>query len=376
MPREIPMPDYLKEDAEAIHNRMLARAPKDINIVEGDIFWDNTRPYAEEKAELTQIKLQGILKQAFPQTATGVYLEYHGEEKGVFKHPATHSTGYVTITGTSGTMIPKGHMAGTISTDDNPSIEFTVLEDTIIDVSETAQVRLECTEPGIKGNVAKGTIEILTKSINGVRSITNEEDFHGGTEIEDEESFRERVLEAYRNEPLSGAPRDYKRWAREVPGVGNVYVIPEWNGPGSVKVLVMDSNGSPASEDLLIEVRKHIIDRETNGKNTSDGLSPIGALVTAMTPELVGIDISATINFDTNFERDQVIEEIENQINNYFSSIDINGTVTYKAIEGLLGSMIIRKEGIVDYSNLLMNGSTENIELDHEVPYLVEVIIE
>lgn len=375
MPREIPMPDFLKEDADTIHNRMLERAPKDINLVEGDIFWDATRPIAEEKAELVQMKLQEMLRQAYPQTATGIFLEFHGEQKGVFKHPATKASGYITVIGTKGIPIPKGHLVGTISTDDKPSIEFSVLEDSIIGEDGRVLVKVQCTEPGINGNVAKDTIKVLTKEINGVKSITNEEEFHNGTEIEDEEKYRERVLEAYRNEPLSGAPRDYKRWAKEVPGVGNVYVIPEWDGPGTVKVLVLDSNGNPASEDLLIAVRKHIIDKEIDGKNTTDGLSPIGALVTVTTPEIVYINISAKIEFDTNIERNQVIEEIKNHINNYLSSIDINGTVTYKAIDGLLGSMIIRKEGIVDYSSLFMNGSTENIKLDHEVPTLNEVTI-
>lgn len=125
----------------------------------------------------------------------------------------------------------------------------------------------------------------------------------------------------------------------------------------------------------MIAVRKHIIDKEIDGKNTTDGLSPIGALVTVTTPEIVYINISAKIEFDTNIEKNQVIEEIKNHINNYLSNIDINGTVTYKAIDGLLGSMIIRKEGIVDYSSLFMNGSTENIKLDHEVPTLNEVTI-
>src|SRR5690625_4025077 len=106
MPREIPMPDFLKEDADTIHNRMLERAPKDINLVEGDIFWDATRPIAEEKAELVQMKLQEMLRQAYPQTATGIFLEFHGEQKGVFKHPATKASGYITVIGTKGTPIP------------------------------------------------------------------------------------------------------------------------------------------------------------------------------------------------------------------------------------------------------------------------------
>ena len=376
MPRILEMPSYLKEDADTIHNRMLNQAPKDINLVEGDIFWDTTRPNAELIAQLKQMDLQEILKQAYPQTATGIFLEFHGETKGVDKHPATYSVGEIVINAAEGTIIPEGHIVGTISTDDKPSIEFEVLEEVEIDETEQATIKVQCLEPGIKGNVAKHTIKVLNKEINGVKSIDNPEDFKNGTEIEDEEKYRERVLEAFRNEPLSGAPRDYKRWAKEVPGVGDVYVIPEWSGPGTVKVLLLDANGEPAQEELLKKVRKHIIDEYENGKNTEDGLSPIGALVTIEAPEIIDIDISLKIEFDSNRDKNEVIKDIEKHIKSYLSSIDIQGTVTYKAIEGLLGSMIIRKEGILDYSDLLMNGSTENIELEYRAPYLNEVTIE
>lgn len=370
------MPDILKEDAKVIHNRMLENAPGDINLVQGDFFWDATRPAAEEKSELVQVKLQHMLRLAFPQTSYGQFLEFLGEMKGVFKHPPTKATGPITIVGTKGTVIRKGHTVGTIAADDKPSIEFKVLEEVEVDETEKVTVKVECLEPGIKGNVAKHTIKVLSKEINGVKGIDNPEDFRNGTEIEDEEKYRDRVLEAFRNEPLSGAPRDYKRWAKEVPGVGGTYVIPEWNGPGSVKVLVLDANGEPAQEELLRKIRKHIIDEYENGKNTEDGLSPIGALVTIEAPEIIDIDISLKVEFDSNRDKDEVVKDIEKHIKSYLSSIDIKGIVTYKAIEGLLGSMIIRKEGILDYSDLLMNGSTENIDLDYRAPYLNEVSIE
>lgn len=375
MPRELEMPDFLQEDADTIHDRMLQNAPKDINLVQGDFFWDATRLTAEEKAELVLVKLQNILKLAFPQTSYSQFLEFLGETKGVFKHPATRATGIITIRGAEGTEIKKGHIVSTIATDDRPAIEFELLEDAIIGEDGIVHVPAMCTQAGTIGNVAKDTITLLSKPISGVESITNEEEFRNGSEIEDEESFRERVLEAYRNEPLSGAPRDYVRWAKEVPGVGEAHIIPEWDGPGTVKVLVLDSNREPAGEELLKEVRKHIIGQEENGKNISDGLAPIGALVTIETPEIVNIDISVNIVFEADSNTESIIANIKKNISNYLSSLSINGIVTYKAIEGILGSMIIKKEGILDYSNLLMNGSTDNIQLEYQVPYLNEVII-
>lgn len=370
MPREIEIPDILKEDTDTIHNRMLDHAPKDINLVEGDFFWDATRPSAEEKAEMVNMKLQHILMMAFPQSSYGQYLEFLGEMKGVFKHPATRSTGMVTITGREGSSLRKGHLVGTVATDDRPSVEFTLDEDVLIGQSLTATAQVTCTEYGRVGNVAKGTIRIMIKYASGIESITNEEEFRTGTEVEDEELFRDRVLEAYRNEPLSGAKRDYERWAKEVAGVGNVYVKPLADGPGTVKILVLDSNGKTAGPELIADVQEHISPIPSEG----EGVAPIGALVTIDTPEIVEINISAEFVLDSNFTIENIIETIKSQVGGYLQDIDVGGLVTFKAIESLIGSMIIRREGILDYSNLTMNGATENIQLGDEVASIGEVV--
>lgn len=375
MERELDIPRELQEDADTIHDRMLANAPKDITLVEGDYFWDSTRPAAEEKAETVQLKLQNILRLAFPQTSYGQALEFLGETKTVFKKPPTKSSGLILIKGEEGTTIRSGHIIGTIATDDRPSIEFTVDDNITIGQSGKVTTTATCTVPGIIGNVTKGSIKMLITPIPGVESITNPEDFENGTEIEYEEVFRDRVLEAYRNEPLSGAPRDYKRWAKEVAGVGNAYVKPEWEGPGTVKVLVLDSNGKPANEALLKKVRLHIIGKEVDGKNTTeDGISPMGAFVTISTPNVVTINISAKFVIESGFTLENVIEKIKSYVSEYLQEVEVGGTITFKAIDALIGSMIIRREGIRDYSDLTINGATNNIELKDEVAAVGEVV--
>jgi len=61
-------------------------------------------------------------------------------------------------------------------------------------------------------------------------------------------------------------------------------------------------------------------------------------------------------------------------VSEYLQTIDMNGSVMYKAIDGLLGSMIIRREGILDYENLTINGEAKNIQLVDEVASMGEVI--
>ncbi|KLU74285.1 MULTISPECIES: baseplate J/gp47 family protein [Clostridium] len=372
MEKDFNIPDFLQEDADTIHERMLKKAPPNVSTIPGDFFWDNTRPTAEEKAELVQLKLQNILRLAFPQTSYGVWLEYLGECKGVFKNPATYSTGVIKIKGKPGTIIEKGKVVGTTASDKKESIEFEFTETKTIEESGLTTIKAKCLVPGTIGNVLKGNINILFSSINGVESITNEDDFYGGTDIEDEESFRERVVAADKEEELSGADTDYIRWAKQVPGVGYAYVDAEWNGPGTTKVLILDKNGKTANKELIDKVQKYIAPIVPKGQNRG-GKAPVGATVTISTPNILTINISASLKFDKSFNSQNVLNDLRNKIDKYLSGIKLGGTIIYKAIDTIIGSLILSHEGLLDFKNLTINNDTHNIVLKEEVAILGEV---
>ncbi len=297
MERELPIPEFLKEDADTMHERMLEKAPPGVSTIEGDFFWDNTRPTAEEMAKMKNIDMQYILRMAFPQTSYGAGgLEYLGECKGIFKNPPTASIGSIKVKGRAGTIIEKGKLVGTVSTDEKESIEFEFTETRVMDDTETIYVNAECLKKGTIGNALPNTITVLISNITGVESITNEEAFKGGTDIEDEEHYRQRVMEAEQEEQLSGSDSDYIRWAKEVPGVGYADCIELWNGPQTVKVLILDKNMQPATEQLIKDVKDYIYPDKKEGENRG-GKAPIGAIVTIATLTPISINISAKFTF-------------------------------------------------------------------------------
>ncbi|MGF0556118.1 baseplate J/gp47 family protein [Clostridioides difficile] len=373
MERELPIPVFLTEDEEAIHERMLSNF-QDVSILEGDFVYDATRPTAEQIAELKQLGLQNNLKIAFPQTSYGEYLEWLGECKGVFKNQPTKSVGVITFIGIQGTIITKGTIVTTIATDEKQSIEFELLETKTIGENETVDIKAECRETGTIGNVSQNTVTVLLGSINGIKSVNNKEDFKGGTDIEDEEHFRERVLVAEQEDKLSGANSDYIRWAKEVDGVGYAYVVPEWNGAGTVKVLILDKNRKAATQELIEKVQEYIYPLNVAGNR--DGKAPIGAIVTIATPQTLLINVKASFVFANGFSQETVLNILKNKIDKYFDKIDIGGTVSYNAIYSLAGSMMLADEGIQDFSNLTINDGTTNIILNDQVVGIGEIINE
>ncbi|MBH7660428.1 baseplate J/gp47 family protein [Clostridioides difficile] len=375
MERELPIPVFLTEDEDSVHERMLSNF-QDVSTLEGDFIYDATRPTAEQIAELKQLGLQNNLKIAFPQTSYGTYLEWLGECKGVFKNQPTKATGVITFTGVQGTIITKGTIVTTIATDEKQSIEFELLETKTIGENETVDIKAESRIVGTIGNVSKGSISVLLGSISGVKSVTNKEDFRGGTDIEDEEHFRERVLVAEQEDKLSGASSDYIRWAKEVDGVGYAYVVSEWAGAGTVKVLILDKNRKAATQELIDKVQEYIYPLNISEGENRDGKAPIGALVTVVTPDTLLINVKASFIFSNGFSEETVLNNLKTKIDKYLDKIDLGGTVSYNAIQAIVGSMMLTDEGIEDFSNLTINDVKENIKLQDQVVGIGEIVNE
>lgn len=349
-------PAWLDEQsAEVIHERMMNNLPAGIDDTEAGFPWDFTKPTALEKAELLQFHVMEALKIMHYMFAYGIYLDYHAESYGMERKPAVKAAGYVQIIGSPGTVIPKGFEVAVPAVGDEAAITFVALEETTIEYDGIAVIQVEALEAGVKGNVAADSIVIMVSPISGIEKITNKEKLLGGCVAEDDESLRQRIEEYLKHANVSyvGCDYDYKRWAKEVPGVGDVYVLPEWAGPGTVKVVLKDANGQPANDQIVLAVYDHIISPDNRDKRKA----PIGATLTVVAPSKKTIDISCNITFDDEVDVDVCIANVKESIERYFETVQNDRVIKRNRI----GSIIIGTDGITDYSELTINGSTENI---------------
>lgn len=357
------MPDFLNEDADTIHERMLEKAPKDINTIEGDFFWNNTRPVAEEIAATKQLQLAQILRFAFVQYSSKPYLELIGGPLGVTRNAATYTHGTLKVQGTPGTVLESGKIAGTVSSDDVESIEFEFQETKTIDDTGAVDIEVQCTQPGTIGNVKAGSVTLMITPINGIKSVTNEKDFTNGTDEEDDDHYRERILERMQTPATSGNKYQYKIWAKEVPGVGDAKVVPLWNGNGTVKVVIINAN-KRAADQSLIDAVKNYIDPQPEGHGEEH--APIGATLTVVSAVEKAIDVVATVVLASGYTIQQVQDTFSANIQQYLSDLAFNSTyVSYAKI----GSLLLSTAGVVDYNDLTVNTKTVNVALaDEEIP--------
>lgn len=354
------LPDFLEVDEDEIHERMLRQVPSNFDVSEGSLFWDLTRPTAMEKAEMLGFELAITVMNMFPQFAEKPFLDHHAKRDGVERRPAVAASGEVTFTGVPGTEIPIGTVVSTSAEETTDSIMFRTTETGIIGEGGTVVLPVIALTPGLESNVPAGAITNIEEPITGVQAIVNESPTLGGADEESDESLRTRILDRNRNKELSGSRRDYERWAKEVAGVGDVIVVPEWNGPGTVKVMITAADGGVATNELIQAVQAHIAPDGRQG----GGLAPIGALVTVDSVNIKPINIAFTAYLVPGYSAQSVVEKLKSSLHDYFSSLSIGGLIRHTHV----GSLIIQTEGIRDYENLLLNGLPGNVQLaDSEV---------
>lgn len=362
--REIVFPEWIAKSADKVHDEMLDHAPKDINTAEGDFFYDATRPVAEEIAKIVNMHLRPALERQFIQTAEGQDLDMRAEEKSIQRHPALKALVTVHVTGKAQTEIPVGTIFTTEAKGGKAAIRFESLEHATIGADGTVNIRCRAIDAGVGGMVAVGTITMTEKHIRGIESVTNLEQSVGGTPPETDEQLRDRLIQ--NNLPTySGCDSDYIRWAKEVAGVGDVYVVPESDGhdSGTAKVLILDVNGDPANENIIRAVKEYICPEADYNR---PGKAPVDARIYIEAPTLHKVNVSVSLTVDDDANMGAVRRLVTTKIKEYLVGIKINPKRAEKVLVSRVGAAIMSVEGVRDYQNLKLNGKPT----DDEVPPL------
>lgn len=355
------------QDAETLHKEMLDALPGDLDKTEGGFAHDLTYPTALRTAKFAEQDLLNVISCIFPMFSFGEFLDFHGDNgRSMTRKPATKSYGHVQVLAKPGTKIPAGTIFTTTADDNTEYVEFiSVASGTAESDTEAIDLAVEAVEAGIEGNVPAHAITMLGTNINGAISVDNAEPTTGGTEIEDDDSFRDRIVAYDRTRSVSfvGSISDYERWALEVPGVGAVTVIPAQDDSGVVTLIITDANGEPANEQLKEAVYNHI--QSPDDKKAR--LSNVNALLSVVAPETMAITVSATVEVLEISTLDKVKAAFITGLKQYL--LNCGGEIKRSKV----GQVLSATAGVNDYSNLLINGAEANIQvLINQLPYIDE----
>ena len=198
-------------------------------------------------AELQSLLMQAdwVLDQSFPQTAQGMYLDYHAETRGITRAAAEKAAGTLRFAAadkvTAACPIEKGTVCMTAE-----GVRFETTEDATIAVgSQWADVPAQAVEAGAGGNVIAGTVTLLSAMPVGVVQCTNPTAFSGGCDAESDEALRGRVLASYQRLPNGANAAYYEQEAMRYPGVAAAKAVGRARGIGTVNVVIATHAGVP-----------------------------------------------------------------------------------------------------------------------------------
>lgn len=278
---------YEAREQDDILTELRSESETSATKIEGTFEYDMLASNSIEFAK-TEVELEQLYKASFADTSWGEYLTMIAEQYGVLRRAATKATGTITLTGKG--IVPMGSLFTTAAGTKFQTLEYR-------SVNGTADVPVEAVNAGEAGDVKENTITVIPMSIPGITAVTNAEATSGGYDEEDDEDLLKRYLEKVRLPATSGNKYEYYEWAKSVSGVGDARVIPIWNGPGTVKVIIVDANMQVAPASLIQSVADYI-----------ETVRPIGATVTVVSPTPIPVTITAKIS--GTLDKEQFLKDV------------------------------------------------------------------
>lgn len=324
---------------EDLRDEMLNEVTDEVDKRPGSIIYDAVSPTAMKLANMYS-DLDVFLSLVFADTADGSFLTRRAAEYGVFRHLATRS-------------IRKG-----VFKDSNDMLMgvpigsrfyFENLPFEAIEKIQTGEYKLRAIEPGASGNNGVGVL-IPIEPIDDLGTAELTDVITPGTDEESDESLYSRYQIRVQKQATSGNIYHYEQWALSVPGVGGVKVIPTWDGPGTVKVVLLAADKIPASQSIVDDAYDYI-----------EGERPIGAEVTAVAATALSVNVSAKITLASGYNLEEAESQFADALKEYLKNKAFeDALLRYTQIANLL----LDVPPIIDYENLLVNGSVANIEPD------------
>jgi uncharacterized phage protein gp47/JayE len=145
----------------------------------------------------------------------------------------------------------------------------------------------------------------MVNPVLGVNANATSDELGGGTDAEQDEPYRQRLLERVQATPHGGTATDYERWAKEVPAVTRAFVSQEY-GAGTVTVRPMTDDttedGIPTTPTLEA-VAAYL-----------EPLRPVTAEVFVEAPTASAVDFTIQLNPNTAPVRDAVEANLREHI--------------------------------------------------------------
>ncbi|MBQ3407982.1 MAG: baseplate J/gp47 family protein [Clostridia bacterium] len=305
-------------------------------------------------------------KIAFISTAYGEWLDLHGENPlvNLARDTGSEAVGLVTFTIPDARAVDIIIPEETILLCEENDLEYITDSEAIIVSGDTSvDVYCTCLTVGEDGNCGANTITTIDDdNIDDTVEVNNPEAFSEGSDYEEDDEYRERLLSAIRIDNF-GSIGYYQELGTNIDGVHDILLIEDET---YTRKILVNGDEKPVSDEVLVNVLKEF----TRPENIVLGHNFI-----VDSPDYLTLNLNLDLIVEYEFEDELIIDRLNSFFNGGITSDgydfsgcfigeNLNETHLYSCLESLDG--IIRASATTDedapLSSLTVN-SNEVIKL-------------
>lgn len=257
-----------------------------------------------------RVMIDSSAKQNLLTYATGIVLDHIGAARNTPRLQPTAATTTVRFTLSA----PQTQIvnAGTRATAGDGVFFATTADVTIPDGQTYVDIEMACTVTGVIGNgYVAGQINQLVDPLPWVQSVSNTTESEGGADLEDDDSYAERIRQAPESFSVAGPTGAYQYWAKTAnPSIIDVSV--RTPSPGVVEIRPLLEGGEIPGQEILDSVLTICSDRN---------IRPLTDNVQALAPESVSYDLNLTYWINTSDA--SIASVIQSQVNQAISDYQL-----------------------------------------------------
>lgn len=278
-------------------------------------------------SELFSLSCYGdfLLRQAFPQSAAGKYLDRHAALRGITRKTPSKAKGelcfYILEPGDADTEIPSGTVC---AVKDKPYIQFETLEGGVIPAGETeCTVSAQSLECGDAYNCVEGEINTIVNPPTGVAGVENRIKFSGGYDEEGDTSLRRRICTSYSIPQTGISTASVRELLLSLDEILDCSV----SFDGECYTIYVKTRTQEITQELKTKIKGLIL-----------GTEALSYLVEVEPAAQQEFDLAAAIT-DITGDKDEVIRKAEQTIRDICQNLEINSTLVLMKIAFAVSSI-------------------------------------
>lgn len=290
-------------------------------------------------------------KIAFISTAYGEWLDLHGANPQInmARDTGSEAVGLVTFTIPDVREVDIIIPEETILVCEENDLEYTTDSEAVIVAGETSvDIYCTCITVGEDGNCSANTITMIDdENVDDTVEVTNPEAFSEGSDYEEDEDYRERLLDAIKIDNF-GSIGYYQELGNNIEGVHDILLVPDET---YTRKILVNGDVKPVSNEILMDVLREF----TRPENIVLGHNFI-----VDSPDYLVLNLELDLVVEYEFEENLIVDRLHSffdggitsdgfDFSGCFIGENLNETHLYSSLESLDG--IIRVSARISDDN-------------------------